>query len=134
MPHQDPDFNTEHSADEIDRTLAELRAAVRNEAGYLTEDEVPTGPQMSSVRDAADLASVSAHLPLQSTLPYVGGLVVFVQRVIRLGLRWYINPVVEQQNAFNDSVVRALTELEMRQNALNRRLDRLTSSKERNSE
>jgi hypothetical protein len=109
--------------DAIETTLRELRSAVRKEAGYLTEDQVPSGPELSPVRDAADLASVSAHLPLQSTLPVVGPLVVFVQRVIRIGLRWYINPVVEQQNAFNDSVVRALTELEMRQNELNRRLD-----------
>jgi hypothetical protein len=107
----------------IETTLRELRSAVRKEAGYLTEDEVPSGPQLSPVRDAADLASVSAHLPLQSTLPVVGPLVVLVQRVIRIGLRWYINPIVEQQNAFNDSVVRALTELELRQNELNRRLD-----------
>ena len=107
----------------IERTLDEIRSAVRREAGYLTEDEIPSGPQLSSVRDAADLASVSAHLPLQSTLPVVGPLVVLAQRVIRIALRWYINPIVEQQNAFNDAVVRALTELEMRQNELNRRLD-----------
>jgi hypothetical protein len=114
---------------EIEETLRELRAAVRTEAGYLTEDEVPTGPRLSPVRDAAELSSVSAHLPLQSTLPYVGPLVVFVQRVIRLGLRWYINPIVEQQNAFNDSVVRALTELEMRQSELSRRLDSLQNER-----
>ncbi len=107
----------------IERTLDEIRSAVRREAGYLTEDEIPSGPQLSSVRDAADLASVSAHLPLQSTLPVAGPIVVLAQRVIRIALRWYINPIVEQQNAFNDAVVRALTELEMRQNELNRRLD-----------
>lgn len=134
MSHQEPERYSGRSGDEVEQTLAELRAAVRTEAGYLTEDEIPTGPQLSSVRDAADLASVSAHLPLQSTLPYIGGLIVFAQRVIRLGLRWYINPIVEQQNAFNDSVVRALTELEMRQNALNRRLERMTPADERDAE
>lgn len=113
---------------QIENALAELRSAVRKEAGYLIEDEVPAGPQLSAVRDAADLSSVSAHLPLQSTLPVVGSLVVLVQRVIRLGLRWYINPIVEQQNAFNDSVVRALTEMELRQNELNRRLDAMSVS------
>ncbi len=134
MRHPESEPELEQSGDEIEQTLLELRAAVRNEAGYLTEDEVPTGPQLSSVRDAADLASVSAHLPLQSTLPYIGGLIVFAQRVIRLGLRWYINPIVEQQNAFNDSVVRALTELEMRQSALNRRLDRISNADDRDDE
>lgn len=121
MEHQQ---STRAEADRVQETLDELRAAVRREAGYRTEGEVPTGPSLSSVRDAADLASVSAHLPLQSTLPVVGPLIVLTQRVIRLGLRWYINPIVEQQNAFNDSVVRALTELEVRQSELERRLDR----------
>ncbi len=124
MGRSQPRFDTN---DDVQRTLESLRSAVRREAGYQLEDDVPTGPQLSSVRDAADLASVSAHLPLQSTLPLVGPLVVFIQRVIRIGLRWYINPIVEQQNAFNDSVVRALTEIEIRQAELNRRLDRLDS-------
>jgi hypothetical protein len=33
---------------------------------------------------------------------------VFVQRVIRRALRWYIAPIVEQQNAYNNAVARAL--------------------------
>lgn len=119
---------------DIELTLQEIRAAVRREAGYLTDEEIPSGPQLSSVRDAADLSSVSAHLPLQSSLPVVGPLIVLAQRVIRLGLRWYINPIVEQQNAFNDSVVRALTELEMRQAAIDRRLDKLTRPDDRDGE
>jgi hypothetical protein len=120
--------------DEIELALKELRSAVRREAGYLTEDEIPAGPQLTSVRDAADLASVSAHLPLQSSLPIIGPVIVLAQRVIRLGLRWYINPIVEQQNAFNDSVVRALGELEMKQSELSRKLDRLASENDEDSQ
>jgi hypothetical protein len=115
--------STLEEANDVQQTLAELRAAVRREAGYLTEGDVPAGPTISSVRDAADLASVSAHLPLQSNVPVIGPLIVLVQRVLRLGLRWYINPIVEQQNAFNDAVVRALTELEVRQADIARRLE-----------
>ncbi len=121
------------SSGEIEQVLSELRAAVRQEAGYLTENEIPTGPQLTSVRDAADLASVSAHLPLQSALPYVGPVIVLAQRVMRLGLRWYINPIVEQQNAFNDSVVRALGELELKQSEISRRLDKLSAETDEES-
>lgn len=124
----------QNESQEIQATLAALRTAVRNEGGYLTEEDIPTGPQLSSVRDAADLSSVSAHLPLQSALPVVGPIIVLAQRVIRLGLRWYINPIVEQQNAFNDSVVRALTELEMHQTELERKLDALRKQQERVNE
>ena len=45
------------------------------------------------------------------------------QRVLRIGLRWYINPIVEQQNAFNDAAVAALFELEMENQRLRRALD-----------
>jgi hypothetical protein len=113
----------EPDPDEIRQTLESIRSAVRTEAGYLTEDQIPSGPRSSAVRDAADLATVSAHLPVQSTLPVIGPAIVLAQRVIRLGLRWYINPIVEQQNAFNDSIVRALTEIEIRQADLERRLE-----------
>ncbi|MEX2425200.1 MAG: hypothetical protein WD401_00395 [Thermomicrobiaceae bacterium] len=124
----------QHESREIQETLAALRAAVRNEGGYLTEEEIPTGPQLSSIRDAADLASVSAHFPLQSTLPVVGPVIVLAQRIIRLGLRWYINPIVEQQNAFNDSVVRALTELELHQTELAGKVDALQKQHDRENE
>lgn len=50
---------------------------------------------------------VSAHWPLESSTPLERG-VLFVQKVLRRGLRWYINPIVEQQNAFNDTTARTL--------------------------
>lgn len=50
---------------------------------------------------------VSAHWPLEGrTLPERG--LVFVHKVVRRFLRWYINPIVEQQNAFNDTTARTL--------------------------
>lgn len=126
----DDDRSIAQKSEDIETTLQALRAAVRREAGYLTEDEVPTGPSMSSVRDAADLATISAHLPLQSRVPIVGRLIVFTQRVLRLGLRWYINPIVEQQNAFNEAVVRALTEIELRQSELTRTIEARRNERE----
>jgi hypothetical protein len=38
-------------------------------------------------------------------------LVALVQKVIRRLLRWYIDPIVEQQNRFNSTVVQALNEM-----------------------
>ena len=113
---------------EIQQTLDALRGSVRREAGYVMESDVPQGPGSSAARDVADLATVSAHFPLQSNIPVIGRIIVLVQRVIRLGLRWYINPIVEQQNAFNDAVARAVTEMEIRQQELARRLDRVEAS------
>ncbi len=50
---------------------------------------------------------VSAHWPLVArSLPERA--INLVNKLVRRGLRWYINPIVEQQNAYNDAVARAL--------------------------
>jgi hypothetical protein len=108
---------------DVKRTLQAIRQAVRREAGYMTGDDVPSPAVSSAIAEAVDLSVVSAHLPVQSRIPVVGGAVSFVKRLLRLSLRWYINPIVEQQNAFNDAVVRALVQIERRQSRIERQLD-----------
>jgi O-antigen chain-terminating methyltransferase len=41
----------------------------------------------------------------------VGHVLAYAKRVVRLLLRWYINPIVEQQNLYNSAVARTLVEL-----------------------
>jgi DNA-directed RNA polymerase subunit K/omega len=65
-----------------------------------------------AVEEAARLSVVNAHWGIASDLPIIGPILVLARRAARLALRWYINPIVEQQNAFNEAVVRALYELE----------------------
>jgi hypothetical protein len=51
--------------------------------------------------------AVSAHWPIHGrTLPQRA--IAFLNRLVRRYLRWYINPIVEQQNAYNDVIARAL--------------------------
>ena len=50
---------------------------------------------------------ISAHLPLVGH-GIVGRGIALAQKIIRRLLRWYINPIVEQQNAFNDATLRTL--------------------------
>lgn len=50
---------------------------------------------------------VSAHWPLEGRTVYEQGWA-FVNKVVRRYLRWYINPIVEQQNAYNDASTRAI--------------------------
>src|SRR5262249_52651403 len=50
---------------------------------------------------------VSAHWPLIGrTAPQ--RIIALVNKLVRRYLRWYINPIVEQQNAYNDAVARTL--------------------------
>jgi hypothetical protein len=74
--------------------------------------ELPRDLARSPLDDVQRLATVNAHWGIASDLPIVGRFLVLFRRVLRIGLRWYINPIVDQQNAFNDAVVRALHDLE----------------------
>ncbi|HET7035329.1 MAG TPA: hypothetical protein VFI42_06575 [Thermomicrobiaceae bacterium] len=110
------------SEEDVAATLEAIRAAVRARAHFGGPDEVPTPLDDSPVANAANRARVSAHFYLYDDVPIIGGPITMVKRVIRLGLRWYINPIVEQQNQFNEAVVRALRAIEERQAELERRL------------
>lgn len=125
----------EHAMDsnqlaEAAAALEGIRAAVRQRQGYTAAGQVPPLGARSPVAEAADLARVSAHLPVTWETPVLGRGLALAKRATRIALRWYINPIVEQQNAFNDAVVRALAELESRQHELQRRLDDRSASDE----
>jgi hypothetical protein len=74
--------------------------------------ELPRDLARSPLEDVQRLATVNAHWGIASDLPVVGRFLVLFRRILRIGLRWYINPIVDQQNAFNDAVVRALHDLQ----------------------
>lgn len=117
----------EHPADagelaEAAAALEAIKAAVRRRQGYASSQEIPALGARSPVAVAADLARVSAHLPVTWETPVLGRGLALAKRATRIALRWYINPIVEQQNAFNDAVVRALAELESHQHELERKL------------
>ncbi|NJP06901.1 MAG: hypothetical protein HC837_15430 [Chloroflexaceae bacterium] len=51
--------------------------------------------------------AIITHWPLQGyTIPQ--RLLVLVHRVVRHSLKWYINPIADQQNAFNEVTARTL--------------------------
>lgn len=50
---------------------------------------------------------VSAHWPLEGKNLYQRGWAL-LNKVVRRSLKWYIPPIVEQQNAFNDAATRSL--------------------------
>ena len=94
--------------------LEAIRSAVRRNAGYATASDVPPVAGSSVMTELSDLAIVSAHLPITWSKPVVGRLIALSKRATRLMLRWYINPIVEQQNSFNEALVRTVATLEER--------------------
>ncbi len=105
---------------DVAATIAALRtqAVARGKAMGLTEQASLDDP----LRQAADLAHISAHFPIMWRIPVVGRMLSLVQRAMRIGLRWYINPIVDQINDFNEATVTALNTITARQEALAARI------------
>ena len=103
---------TQVEAATVATILETLRAELR--AQRTTSPE--TGTALSAIeRELQHCAEqleitrvVSAHWPLEGKNLYERGWVL-VHKVVRRYLRWYINPIVEQQNGFNAVAARALS-------------------------
>ncbi|MCR8635976.1 methyltransferase domain-containing protein [Paenibacillus radicis (ex Xue et al. 2023)] len=52
--------------------------------------------------------NINSEYAITSHRPILGRFIIFGKKVIRKLLRWYINPVIEQQKDFNASVTRSL--------------------------
>jgi hypothetical protein len=95
---------------EIAEILNQLREEVK------TRREKLHGTELSELRAVIKQANenwnVSAHLPITwGKPPVIGRLLAYVKRATRLLLRWYINPIVEQQNNYNAAVSRSLLQI-----------------------
>jgi hypothetical protein len=106
--------------------LAELREQIRERRARFTVAD-PNDPHAlnlaelkRSVEAVNDTWFVSAHLPITWETRIVGRLGAYTKRLVRVLLRWYINPIVEQQNRYNSAVARTLVEMA----AYNERLTR----------
>jgi hypothetical protein len=97
----------------LELQMRRIRTALVERRGSAHSDVLPPAPGISSVDRAASLATVNAHWGIASRLPIVGPIVVLIRRAIRIGLRWYINPIVDQQNVFNEAAVAALYDLRL---------------------
>lgn len=96
-------------APDIGAILDQLRAEVRAQRAASGADRLSAAEtELQRSLDEIELHRVvSAHWPLRArSLPE--RLVNLVNKVVRRLLRWYINPIVEQQNAYNDAVARSL--------------------------
>ena len=107
----------------VSEQVQRIRHAILARHGLDAATDVPPSlTERSALEEAAGLMQVSSHWGIASDLPVVGRLLVLVRRTMRLALRWYINPIVDQQNAFNQAVVRSLYELRSENDELRARL------------
>lgn len=109
---------------DVGAILALLRAEVRAAHGLLDDSStshLALGVDMDELRESVAeveaLRAVSVHWPLEWQTPRER-VQVFAQRVIRRALRFYLEPIVQQQNNYNAAVARALKLLLQSQEAL----------------
>ncbi len=97
------------SVPDVAAILEQLRAEVRAQSAArrpIGDDALQRALQRS-LDDLEISRVVSAHWPLTGhTLPQKA--MALINKVVRRYLRWYINPIVEQQNAFNNAAARTL--------------------------
>jgi hypothetical protein len=96
--------------EEVAEALNALREEVRARREKLHGAEL--SELRGLVRQVNEGWNVSAHLPITwGAPPLIGRMLAYAKRATRLLLRWYINPIVEQQNNFNASVSRSLIQI-----------------------
>lgn len=101
--------------------LAEIQAIVAELQETIRRQTLSGGPGENAYADPlADVVRhqrVNSHLPIGWPLMPKGisrKLVAYAKKVVRRLLRWYIDPIVDQQNTYNAAVARALQRLSRR--------------------
>jgi len=97
------------SIDEVAAVLRRLKHEVRVER--LRSGSEQGAEVAAALEDVKLTAWINPHQPI-AWPEWPKGLgpkaVALAQKIVRRLLRWYINPIVEEQNRFNRSVTRAL--------------------------
>lgn len=94
--------------------IAALHLQIQQRNNTTPNDTSFADDELQDLRDALhemELTRViSAHLPLKNN-SFIGRFITIIQKITRRLLRWYINPIVEQQNMYNDAVMRTIQAL-----------------------
>ena len=121
---------------DVSTILGELREQIKERRARMTVSD-PNDPHAlnlaelrRSIESVNDTWFVSAHLPITWETRIVGRMGAYTKRLVRLLLRWYINPIVDQQNDFNAATVRALSDLAAENERLRAALDDLRAAQQ----
>ena len=114
------------SPEEVDvRALFEqLRAEVRRGGGLPSPNGDRAPVRLAARMDAERLWPVSADRPFLRRAGWKGAALQPVKVVLRKLMRWYVEPVAQDQRAFNDAVLKLIDDLEDRVVELERRAQR----------
>lgn len=104
----------------VAEVLAQVRAGVRQRHAVVATGTETARSLRATLEDALSKPTLVPPAP-QSHRGWLGRPIVAAKRfVYRVFMRWYVAPLIEQQNAFNCSVAAVLRELTARQLELQR--------------
>ena len=117
----EPDPSPTHEVD-VAALYARLQEEVRK-GTVLTPDAVQTSPKarLSARAEAERLWPVTAERPLERRTGIRGSVGRFTKKVTRKLMRWYVEPVIADQRAFNDALLKLVDDLEERVEQLERK-------------
>jgi hypothetical protein len=95
----------------VTEVLSEVRASVRQRHAVLATGTERVRPLRVALEDALDKRVLVPPTP-QSHRGWLGKPIVAAKRLVyQVFMRWYVAPLIEQQNAFNRSVAEVMREL-----------------------
>jgi hypothetical protein len=117
----EPEPSPTHEVD-VGALFARLQEEVRKGA-VLTPEAAQAAPQarLSARAEAERLWPVTAERPLERRTGIRGAVGRFTKKLTRKLMRWYVEPVVADQRAFNDALLKLIDDLEERVAELERR-------------
>lgn len=121
--------------EDVAQVLARLKEEIRSRKVQSPEPSPPGA--LVELRQVYATTRVNPHLPIGwPKLPrgVIPKIVAITQKVVRRLLRWYINPIVEQQNAYNAAVTAVLENQLMQMERLETALERLEAALEQEAE
>ncbi|HEX7181952.1 MAG TPA: hypothetical protein VF756_08930 [Thermoanaerobaculia bacterium] len=109
----------------VAEVLQQLRAGVRQRQAELATVTAGTDEARLKIVELTSKEYIREPINV-SPRPVIGSLLVFVRKAIfHLFMKWYLRPVVEQQNDFNQTASRLVQDLVQSQEKLARQLREL---------
>lgn len=117
-----PDPAAEPTARRVEEVLHQLRAGVRQRQAEVATIAAGTDEARLKLVELSSKEYIQEPMTV-SPRPVVGRLLVFSRKAFfHLFMKWFMRPVLEQQNAFNQTASRLVQDLVQSQEALSRQL------------
>jgi SAM-dependent methyltransferase len=114
MPARDAEAASSAGSSASDVDLDALIARLRAELAWAADGDAPLSVRARARSAAEQFWAVTAERP-----PHGGVVARFVKRALRKALRWYVEPLAQQQRSYNDALLKLV-------DALAEELDRLS--------